>query len=184
MLDSRKSVLLLSYDASAVAEMVSSELSKRLGFRVNAQEGRLPDLPRRDGQINAESLIRELEARLASSGCGIVLGITTIDLYVPGKNFVFGLASSEGAVVSVFRLQSLDPLTHRSRVLKEVTHELGHVLGLEHCPHSLCVMHFSNTLADTDRKGTEFCHECASRLEALTGLDEVPSQLWLRRRES
>ncbi len=177
MLDSRNSVLLLSYDVPAIAELVSNELSKRLGFRVNAKEGRLPELPKRDGQINAESLLRELEARLVSSGCGIVLGLTSIDIYVPGMNFVFGLASKQGAVISVFRLQSLDPLTHRSRVLKEVMHEVGHVLGLEHCPHSLCVMHFSNSLAHTDKKGTEFCHECAARLEALTGLEEVPSQL-------
>lgn len=177
MLDPRKSVLLLSFDTPAATEFVLSELTRRFELRVNAQEARMPDLPRRDGQVNAESFLRELEARLTASGCEMVFGITAVDLYVPGLNFVFGLASREGAVISVFRLQSRDPLTHRSRVLKEAIHEMGHVWGLEHCPKKLCVMHFSNSLMDTDRKGTEFCRDCASRLEGISGMKGVPSQL-------
>jgi archaemetzincin len=45
------------------------------------------------------------------------------------------------------------------RVVKEATHELGHAFGLRHCPRQKCVMFFSNSLADTDRKCRRFCNE-------------------------
>jgi archaemetzincin len=43
-------------------------------------------------------------------------------------------------------------------------HELGHVYGLGHCNRQACVMWFSNTLAETDRKGSRFCPVCARAL--------------------
>jgi len=50
------------------------------------------------------------------------------------------------------------------RAVKEAVHELGHTFGLDHCSDPRCVMHFSNMLADTDRKGREFCPSCRARL--------------------
>jgi predicted Zn-dependent protease len=110
-------------------------------------------------------------------GCGFaaqapgtqrVLGVTDADLYVDSLNFVFGLAESPGraAVISTARLRNADETLCRSRVLKEAIHELGHTLGLGHCHDPRCVMHFSNTLADTDRKGSRLCQNCRARLSA------------------
>ena len=50
------------------------------------------------------------------------------------------------------------------RALKEAVHELGHTLGLAHCPDAGCVMHFSNALVDTDRKGHRLCVVCERKL--------------------
>ena len=46
------------------------------------------------------------------------------------------------------------------RALTEAVHEVGHLLGIGHCPQPTCVMHFSNSLYDTDRKGPTFCSRC------------------------
>lgn len=101
-----------------------------------------------------------------------VLGLTELDLYEEGLNFIFGLAnpSLRSAIVSVHRLRNefygLEPDDELllERTIKEAMHELGHVFGLEHCPNPRCVMHFSNSLLDTDAKGPLYCPRCEEKL--------------------
>jgi archaemetzincin len=99
-----------------------------------------------------------------------VLGIVDHDLYVPELNFVFGEASQKAAVISITRLRQefyhlpQDQSLFHKRVLTEAVHELGHTHGLGHCKNLRCVMFFSNSLVDTDRKGPEFCPDCRSIL--------------------
>jgi archaemetzincin len=122
--------------------------------------------PRRR-QYRAEAFRPLLTASRAGNN-GLVLGVTKVDLFVPELNFVFGLADSRQkcAVISLARLQpefydlSSNPQLFQERALKEALHELGHLLGLGHCPNPACIMYFSNSLADTDRKGPGFCPEC------------------------
>jgi archaemetzincin len=52
----------------------------------------------------------------------------------------------------------------KRRALTEAVHELGHVYGLDHCERQDCVMWFSNTLTETDRKGSRFCPVCVRAL--------------------
>jgi archaemetzincin len=107
----------------------------------------------------------------------LALAITDVDLYAPWLNFVFGLADprSRSAIISITRLrpefygQPADPGLFRLRVLKEAIHELGHLLGLSHCRRPACVMFFSNSLADTDRKGPGFCEDCRGKLRNIGG---------------
>ena len=102
--------------------------------------------------------------------CEKVLGIVDHDLYVPELNFVFGEASQRVAVISLTRLRQefynlpQDQSLFHKRALTEAVHELGHTYGLGHCGNPLCVMFFSNSLIDTDRKGSEFCLKCKSNL--------------------
>ena len=99
-----------------------------------------------------------------------ILGIVDHDLFVPELNFVFGEAGPRAAVISLTRLKQTfyhlpenEALFHQ-RVLTEAVHELGHTFGLGHCENPRCVMFFSNSLADTDRKGSEFCPSCKNTL--------------------
>lgn len=93
--------------------------------------------------------------------------IADVDAYVPGFNFVFGLAipTIKSAAVFTHRLKlGTDYDNYARRIHKEVLHELGHLLGLSHCTRPRCVMRFSNTVLDVDSKEILFCFRCASKL--------------------
>jgi archaemetzincin len=97
-----------------------------------------------------------------------LLGIADVDLYVPDLNFVFGEADSRRgvAVFSLARLRAgAAAQLFSRRAATEAIHELGHTYGLSHCDKPTCVMWFSNTLSESDRKGTRFCPEHAKELE-------------------
>lgn len=94
-----------------------------------------------------------------------LLGVADVDLYVPQLNFVFGEGDARRgvAVFSLARLRGPEDLFRR-RAATEAVHELGHTWGLAHCDDPHCVMWFSNTLAETDRKGPSFCEKHAREL--------------------
>ena len=97
-----------------------------------------------------------------------LVGVTTLDLYVPILTFVFGEAQMGGAcaVVSLHRLRDefygLPPNLPalRERLLKETVHELGHTLELSHCEDYQCVMSASHGIELVDLKSSRFCGTC------------------------
>jgi archaemetzincin len=98
-----------------------------------------------------------------------ILAICDFDAYSGELNFVLGEAHFGGRVVAVYipRLRQELYVTNsdpnklfEQRVVKEAVHELGHAFGLTHCERSRCVMHFSNSLRDTDFKDYRFCERC------------------------
>ena len=130
-------------------------------------------------QLNSDKLLRWLTTNTMNNAKSygdpteiITLGICNFDAYSSGLNFVFGQASLTGgmAVIYLPRLRQefygLDINTpiFIERVLKEATHEVGHVFGLDHCPKQSCVMHFSNAIIDTDSKSKDFCNICRNKL--------------------
>jgi len=121
-------------------------------------------------QYHATRILKALE-NVKPGGCDIVLGVIDQDLYVPELNFVFGEADvlARIAVIGLSRLRqeyySLEPdldLFHQ-RAAKEAIHEVGHTCGLGHCTDPLCIMHFSNSLKDTDKKESRICIECRNK---------------------
>jgi archaemetzincin len=107
-----------------------------------------------------------------------VLGVVDVDIYVPRLNFVFGEAECPGkaALISLWRLRpefynapsNFELFIDRST--KEAVHELGHTFGLTHCSNPFCVMYFSNSIFETDRKKGVFCNKCYTSIQKLSSI--------------
>lgn len=125
------------------------------------------------GQYNSTQLLRML-LEDPSGSTDYVLGLTSVDLFVPVLTYVFGEAQLDGraAVVSFHRLQpEMYGLPENEsllldRLLKESIHELGHCFGLIHCPDSACVMHSSTYVEEIDLKPALFCQTCHPAMPA------------------
>jgi archaemetzincin len=173
----RISIVLVGGEIStAELEFLAGPLEEAFGARVEFSP-RMP-LPaqaydRYREQYLSSMVLDALNSRVRVPENGRVLAVTNEDLYVPDLNFVFGQAdaSTGVSIISLARLRPEfygrppdEPLFHR-RAITEAVHEVGHTVGLiDHCPDPKCVMHFSNSLADTDLKGYRFCYRCRRTL--------------------
>ncbi len=100
------------------------------------------------------------------------IGLADVDLFLPVFTHVFGAAQLGGTagIVSCHRLRPQfegdppDQALLRSRLVKEVLHELGHTLGLTHCRVSWCAMAASRVPEEVDLKDAAFCDPCAERI--------------------
>jgi archaemetzincin len=54
----------------------------------------------------------------------------------------------------------------RERLWKISLHELGHTLGLEHCPTKGCIMEDGHGTVKTTDAETELCAPCAAKFKA------------------
>jgi archaemetzincin len=127
-------------------------------------------------QWNSDKLLGVLSKKLNQDLETKFLFIYDADAYSSSLNFVFGESASNGslAIVYLARLRQeyygLPPNQNLfyERMVKESIHELGHVFGLKHCSSTTCIMYFSNSLQDTDKKERRFCENCRHVLvEAL-----------------
>lgn len=122
-------------------------------------------------QFHSAAILKRIEG-LRVQEWDAALGVVDADLFVPEVPFIFGEAdrSTRSAIISVTRLrpetgssESKKEITFK-RLLSECIHQLGMIRGLAHCPNNRCVMFFSATVQDTDKKGTSFCANCRKRL--------------------
>jgi archaemetzincin len=155
-----------SQDLDEVAKKIKSNLSMpsnlmqtRFNHHYAFDNGR--------DQYHSTRLLRGLEKHLDRQD-NKILGITHLDLYIPILTYVFGEAHLEGpaAIVSDYRLNPLfyglppNPTLIKERLIKESIHELGHTLGLKHCPNPQCVMRTSTYVEEIDLKSDTLCSNC------------------------
>ena len=127
---------------------------------------------KRRKQYYSSKILQKLR-KLKLSDYESVLAVIDVDLYVPELTFVFGEADLKNrvSIISLKRLRQefynlmADHSLFNQRIITEAVHELGHTYGLRHCQYDNCVMFFSRTLSDTDKKGSGFCDICAKKLE-------------------
>ena len=119
------------------------------------------------GQYRSNQILGTIQSYSDKKEFSRVLGVLGVDIFVPELNFVFGEAAFPGkaALISLYRLKpefygdSANQEVLVDRAVKEAVHEVGHTLGLKHCSRTDCVMHFSNSIIDTDKKQRLFCDE-------------------------
>jgi archaemetzincin len=132
------------------------------------------------GQHHSTEILARLATHITPDTFRL-LGLTSVDLYIPILTFVFGEAQLNGvvAVASTHRLrQELyglpgDEQLLRARLLKEAVHELGHTFGLTHCDNSECAMAPSHAVEWIDLKTPHYCPKCAA---VVAGAEPAPER--------
>jgi archaemetzincin len=154
---------------------VTRMLSSILGIQAMVSENHVRIMGYVDGrkQIDAQVLLDSIQAcKHRHAIQDPLLLVVRQDLFKNGNSFVFGLAreSVGAAVVSTARLSNEyygrdgndDDLI--DRITKEGTHEVGHLLGLDHCHDRECIMFKPDTLDELDRKKKVLCKTCSEQL--------------------
>ena len=132
-------------------------------------------------RYRADSLLKDLKKQRHDS-IDFILGITSKDISTtkraanstikkPESKYsdwgVFGLGYRPGkaCVISTFRLKHANAKTYLDRIQKIAIHEIGHNLGLHHCPNAKCVMQDAvETIKTVDSAGFELCEDCKSQI--------------------
>jgi archaemetzincin len=162
---------------------LAAELARIFHVSCHVREDQLPanfafDSVR--GQYHSTAILQCLDSLLPDPDVAL-LGVTSLDLYIPVLTFVFGEAQLSGrcALVSACRLHDEfyglpeNSLLLHNRLKKEAIHELGHTIGLKHCFDWHCVMTSSHNIERIDLKDPEFCPACLNKL-GLAHPDSVP----------
>jgi archaemetzincin len=125
-------------------------------------------------QSDASAILDRLAERMPPDAL-VCAGITADDLYTKGLNFVFGLGSlaSRTGVYSLRRYQTQDDARFARRALKLMSHELGHILSIQHCTAYRCVMQGANSLQEEDGQPVHLCPIDLRKLEWNTGFDRA-----------
>ena len=161
---------------------VTRTISSILGMPATVSENHVRMMGYVDGrkQIDAQVLLDSIQAyKHRHAMKDPLLLVVHQDLFKNGNSFVFGLArqSVGAAVVSTARLsneyygRSVNDDDLIDRITKEGTHEVGHLLGLDHCDDRECIMFKPDTLDELDRKKKVLCILCSKRLEGSLSSD-------------
>ncbi len=161
---------------------VTRTISSILGMPATVSENHVRMMGYVDGrkQIDAQVLLDSIQAyKHRHAMKDPLLLVVHQDLFKNGNSFVFGLArqSVGAAVVSTARLsneyygRSVNDDDLIDRITKEGAHEVGHLLGLDHCDDRECIMFKPDTLDELDRKKKVLCNICSERLEGYLSSD-------------
>jgi len=156
-----------------VAEVVKA-LKTFYGYRVRVLKRRnLPRSayyrPRR--RYRAEKLLTYL-GRVAPKTAHRVLGLTAVDISTTKGSVydwgIMGLADLSGrrCIISRHRCaRGSRSRTHaRHRLAKTAVHEIGHTLGLDHCPNRGCLLESGKGSNKTTDREYVLCSRCIAKL--------------------
>jgi archaemetzincin len=151
----------------SVAQLTLSILAANIQAVMGLAVDILPQRPRPEyafltmrKQFDAAKILKSLAA--GSDGAPLKLGVIQHDLCLPILTYVYGESQLGGraAVISLHRLVNMDRQLTYERAAKVGLHEVGHLLGLEHCWEAACLMRFSKQLLQLDQLPMVFCPAC------------------------
>ncbi|MBI3135625.1 MAG: matrixin family metalloprotease [Bacteroidetes bacterium] len=170
-------------------DSVKTSLEKFYGKEVVILEkADLPDMAYteiRYPRYRADSLLEWMSQRTYDT-VDMVIGLTTQDISITKytdasqtqikepewqyKDFgIFGLGrvGGEVCVVSSNRLsKNVSEQVFYTRLTRIACHEVGHVMGLHHCPNENCLMNDANESIKTiDSSNGELCSDCRNKIE-------------------
>ena len=124
-------------------------------------------------QWKSTDILKWMKPRLPQDAYAMI-GVTMTDLYPDEKwNFVFGQASLKErvGVFSLARYGSEDKALSLLRAGKVLTHEMGHMFGIQHCIYYQCNMNGANNLEEADASPPHLCPVCLRKFHHAVGFD-------------
>jgi len=138
-------------------------------------------------RYRADRLLDYLKERLPKDGWRI-LGLTAVDISATKDGIedwgILGLGELPGTttVISSFRCKkkARGSAHAMERLAKVAVHEIGHTLGLDHCPTVGCLMEDAKGKVATCDRERDFCPRCRA-LAAKNGftIAMTPPAAWL-----
>jgi archaemetzincin len=141
-------------------------------------------------RYRAERLLTYLNQRMPKDGWRI-LGLTAVDISTTKGTFadwgIMGLGELPGTATVISSFRCRKKARNRAhaieRLAKVAVHEIGHTLGLPHCPTPGCLMEDAAGKVTTTDRELDFCPVCRG-LAKRNGfsITEHPPAAWLRSR--
>lgn len=178
-------VVPLGDTSPALVEFVVRSIERRFHLRVEVARARpLPPkawyAPRK--RWRADKILDHLDA-MSFPGAWKVAAITEAPISTTkGKIYDWGIAGlgSLGGKSSVFTSYLFRGFRRKKRTYHRfmenlIIHELGHTLGLDHCPKERCLMADAkgNAVRAARRSINEFCPDCHGKIQAHLRATEV-----------
>jgi archaemetzincin len=150
-------ILLLFRDKNCLAEFCrfKGALEECYGnYGLQVQDRGYLHVPLEGPKLDAAKLLKYLGQ---ITGNSFSLWLLDCELYYPEIGNVIGCSTDRSALISAFYMEF-------DTVAKEAIHEVGHILGLDHCRCDNCVMSLSNSAEQVRAKSSQLCEFCSIQL--------------------